>query len=71
MIKLKISETEAVSVSPKDIDFVEYHVYWNNREEPPGLQIFMKDGKTYKVHYALEFKELVAIFKKYKIKLVY
>lgn len=70
MIKLKISQTESISIDVEDIDYAEYRTKWGIKT-PPAIQIFMKNGSVYKVEYADEFRPLIKKFKKYNIKFIY
>lgn len=69
MIKLKISQTESVSIDAENINYAEYRTSWGIKT-PPAIQIFMKNGSVYKVEYADEFKPLVKKLKKYNIKFI-
>lgn len=71
MIKLKVSQTETVSVNPEDIDYAEYRITWEcKREQYPAIKVYMKDStQVYVVNYADEFKPLWAELKKHNLNL--
>lgn len=68
-IKLKITMTEDINVSPKDIDFAEYRTYWGPKQFP-AIKVYMKDKTIYTVGYADEFRTLITQFKKHDIKVL-